>query len=58
MKFSDLLSGKVAERLNALVLKTSVAEKSPRVQIPPFPNLKGFFMSLILHVISTCSIHN
>tara|TARA_Y100000022_G_C13100753_1_gene306662 strand:- start:555 stop:695 length:141 start_codon:yes stop_codon:yes gene_type:complete len=33
--------GEVAERFNALVLKTSVGESPPWVQIPPSPPCAG-----------------
>lgn len=38
----SLNKGKVAEWLNALVLKTSVALRSPGVRIPPFPKFFKF----------------
>ena len=36
-KSTPLINGRVAERLNASVLKTDVALRLPRVRIPPLP---------------------
>ena len=40
--------GEVAERFNALVLKTNVASQSPRVRIPPSPFIFFFQFCSVL----------
>ena len=48
--YNDL--GEVAERLNALVLKTNVAFESPRVRIPPSPFfILLFFLKSIMEIL-------